>query len=541
MASTDPMSGFGAGPGLGPATLSVGSVFAGYRVERVLGAGGTGTVYLVRDPDFPRNDALKVVGPELSRDGGFRARLVREADAAAALDHPNIVLIYRRGECDGQFWIAMRFVDGADAEAVLRAGAMAPARAVHIIGQVGKALDFAHQRGVVHGDIKPSNFLLSGPVGPDERVMLGDFGIARGLGDVGLTVTDSVLATICYAAPEVLAGGPVDHRADLYSLGGTLFRLLTGQPPFPADGLPALVAAHLQTPPPRVTERVPGFSERMDAVIATAMAKDPAQRFSSAGELAAAAAAALNDAAVSTTATGQPVPQIPTPPPGWHPPPGFPPPPGLPPPPGFRRRRRGRILAALAVLVLTAAAAITAVTLTARSHPPPSAPTASSASGPPTTTTPAGPVLPTGLTRLLLSANQVSAIVAVPDVRPTASVNYLLAGPYKISEQDCVGAWLPGTAQVYGGAGSTGVRSQVLSNASKDVASIIQAVIAFPSTDAAQKLVSDQVPQWSACANRTYTDQSSAGTESRWTFGPLSNTDGTLSMTHVAEALSMVR
>src|SRR5690348_11795456 len=184
--------------------LSAGWVFAGYRIERLLGAGGMGTVYLARDPDLPRSNALKVLSPELSRDPDFRARFIREADVASSLDHPNIVSIYRRGEFEAQLWIAMQFVDGTDADAALRAGTMTPARAVHIVTEVGKALDYAHQRGVVHRDIKPANFLLSGTVGPDERVLLGDFGIARALDDVGLTGTGSVTTTVAYAAPEVL-------------------------------------------------------------------------------------------------------------------------------------------------------------------------------------------------------------------------------------------------------------------------------------------------------------------------------------------------
>ena len=182
---------------------------------------------------------------------------------AAALDHPNIVSIHQRGRTDGQLWIAMQFVDGTDANAALRAGTMTPARAVHIIGEVAKALDYAHQRGVVHRDIKPANFLLSGPIGRDERVLLGDFGIARALDDAGLTVTGSVTATVAYAAPEVLAGQPFDGRADLYSLACTLFRLLTGQAPFPtANGPAAVVAAHLHAPPPRVSDAVPGCRRR---------------------------------------------------------------------------------------------------------------------------------------------------------------------------------------------------------------------------------------------------------------------------------------
>ncbi|AIH39011.1 serine/threonine protein kinase, partial [Mycobacterium tuberculosis] len=214
--------------------LSAGSVFAGYRIERMLGAGGMGTVYLARNPDLPRSEALKVLAAELSRDLDFRARFVREADVAAGLDHPNIVAVHQRGQFEGRLWIAMQFVDGGNAEDALRAATMTTARAVYVIGEVAKALDYAHQQGVIHRDIKPANFLLSRAAGGDERVLLSDFGIARALGDTGLTSTGSVLATLAYAAPEVLAGQGFDGRADLYSLGCALFRLLTGEAPFAA-------------------------------------------------------------------------------------------------------------------------------------------------------------------------------------------------------------------------------------------------------------------------------------------------------------------
>ena len=272
----------------------------GYRIERELGAGGMGSVYLAAHPTLPRYDALKVLSRELSRDPDFRTRFTREADVAASLDHPQIVAVYNRGETDdGQLWIAMQFVDGTDADAALRAGTMTPARAVHIVTQVAKALDFAHAHTVVHRDIKPANFLLSGPAGPDERVLLGDFGIARALDDVGLTATGSVMATIAYAAPEVLSGMPFDGRADIYSLGCTLYRLLTGKTPYPgSNGPAATMMAHLQQPPPRVTDVVPSLPPALDQVIAVAMAKDPGQRFGSASALAAAASAALHDPSV---------------------------------------------------------------------------------------------------------------------------------------------------------------------------------------------------------------------------------------------------
>lgn len=268
----------------------------------------------------------------------------------------------------------MQFVDGTDADAALRAGAMTPHRAVHIITEVGKALDFAHAHHIIHRDIKPANFLLSGPPGSDERVYLGDFGIARALDDAGLTATGSVVATVAYAAPEVLSNAPIDHRSDIYSLGCTLYRLLTGHPPYPAtNGAAGVMAAHLFSPPPRATDQVPTLPAALDHVIAVAMAKDPATRFPSASALAAAAAAALSD-----PTRHHPLPAVPSgdvvsypsspPTPAWwqHSGPRTmaspgPPLPLAPPPRGHdpaitRRRRRGvAIGASLAAVVLLAA------------------------------------------------------------------------------------------------------------------------------------------------------------------------------------------
>ena len=374
-------------PERGWGVLPVGSVVAGYRVERLLGVGGMGAVYEVANPELPRRDALKVLSAELSYNEEFRARFVREADVASMLDHPNIVSIYRRGQTpDGLLWIAMQLVAGTDADAALKTGTMTPARAVYVVGEVAKALDYAHAHQVVHRDIKPANFLLSGPVG-EERVLLGDFGIARGLDDAGLTATGSLVATVAYTAPEVLAGGSFDARADLYSLGCALFRLLTGKTPFPtASGPGAVMMAHLHAPPPRVSDEVAGLSPALDAVIAKAMAKDPAQRFSSARELADAAAVLVHQPAGATTRPWQPVPAAavssypdahPSGPQWWHtaggpptskvspprPPSGAPRPGALPAPVRRPRRHRRLILAAVAAVVVLAGAALGAITL----------------------------------------------------------------------------------------------------------------------------------------------------------------------------------
>ncbi len=181
--------------------LPEGAEVGGYRIERVLGSGGMGTVYLARHPQLPRSDALKVLPTELSVDPEFRARFLREADLAAMLDHPNIVRIYSRGEsASGQLWIAMQFVDGTDAGAELKAGPLPAERVAHIVGQIARALDYAHGRGIVHRDIKPANFLLSGPAGRQERVLLADFGIARALNESSrLTATGAMVATVAYA------------------------------------------------------------------------------------------------------------------------------------------------------------------------------------------------------------------------------------------------------------------------------------------------------------------------------------------------------
>jgi ABC-type Fe3+-hydroxamate transport system substrate-binding protein len=281
--------------------LRSGTIIDGYRIDRVLGVGGMGTVYLADNPVLPRQDALKILSAELSASPDFRARFTREADLASTLDHPHIVTVYSRGETDaGQLWIAMQYVPGSDAEKEIVARRMTPTRAVRILTQVAQALDYAHRRGLVHRDVKPANFLLTDD---DERILLADFGIARALDNSAeLTGTGTLIATVAYAAPEVLTGSTqIDGRADIYALGCSLFRMLTGQTPFARAGsIPATMAAHLHTPPPTVTALRPELPAALDAVIATAMAKDPAHRYRTARELAAAATAALDAAGGGT-------------------------------------------------------------------------------------------------------------------------------------------------------------------------------------------------------------------------------------------------
>ncbi|MBH0775909.1 serine/threonine-protein kinase [Nocardia bovistercoris] len=276
------------------AGLVVGEVFAGYRIEGVLGSGGMGTVYLAAHPRLPRRVALKLLAKDLYADEEVRRRFEREADVAARLDHPHIVSVLDCGAEHGQLWISMQYVDGIDASSF--AGVtLDPARALGIVTQTADALDHAHERGVLHRDVKPANILITAGREGD-RVLLGDFGIARLRDDRHqLTRTGEFLATLAYASPEQLSGEPVDHRADQYALGCTLFTLLTGSAPFTATNPGAVVAAHLTNPVPNVTARVPYLPPAIDAVIARAMGKQPEQRFESCLEFAAAAKAALSD------------------------------------------------------------------------------------------------------------------------------------------------------------------------------------------------------------------------------------------------------
>ncbi len=276
--------------------LGPGDVFAGYTIEQLLGGGGMGNVYRARDPDLPRSVALKLLHRDLTADDYVRARFELEAAHSARLEHPNIVTVYRRGREDDQLWIAMQFIDTTDAAAALDNGPLDPAHAVHIIEETAKALDYAHGEGVLHRDVKPANILLerSRPGRPG-RVLLADFGIAKAFAETGrMTRTGMLVASLEYASPEQFDNVELDARADEYSLGCTLFHLLTGEFPYPGKTLPQLWAGHVHAPIPKPCLVRPGLPPAFDAVIARAIAKDREYRYQSCGELAGAARAALH-------------------------------------------------------------------------------------------------------------------------------------------------------------------------------------------------------------------------------------------------------
>ena len=238
--------------------------------------------------------ALKLLDDALARDERFRQRFLRESQLAASLEHPNIVRTIASGEDDGRLYLAMEFVDGSDLRQLLRdEGRLEPERAVALVEQVAGALDAAHAAGLVHRDVKPGNILVASAE-DGEHAYVCDFGLARHVSSVSsLTGDRGFVGTIDYVPPEQIEGGTVDGRADVYSLGCVLYECLAGVRPFDRDSELSVVFAHLNEPPPKVTDVRPELPAAFDDVFATALAKSPDDRYSSCGELATAARAAL--------------------------------------------------------------------------------------------------------------------------------------------------------------------------------------------------------------------------------------------------------
>jgi streptogramin lyase len=266
--------------------LSTGDEIAGYTLESLVGRGGMGEVFRAVDGHLARAVALKVLAPRLVDDEASRDRILRESQLAASLDHPNVIPVYAAGEADGHVYIAMRLVEGSDLRSVLRRdGRLEPARAIALVTQVASALDAAHARGLVHRDVKPSNVLIDSQQ-EREHCYLADFGITTTASDLQpVDVSQRLLGTLAYVAPEQVRGDPVDARADVYSLGCLLFECLTGEVPFVRDSDIAVVFAHLEEPPPKPSERVGDLPSELDAVIARALAKQPEDRYATCAEL----------------------------------------------------------------------------------------------------------------------------------------------------------------------------------------------------------------------------------------------------------------
>jgi serine/threonine protein kinase len=269
------------------ATFSPGDELAGYRIVRFISRGGMGAVYEAVQLSLDRRVALKFVARELGADERFRDRFRHEARAGAAIDHPNILPVYEAGELpDGMLFLSLRFVDGPDLRSLLRDnGPLGVSDTMAILTQVGNALDAAHDRGLVHRDVKPANVLL-------ERheygwhAFLADFGLAKPNAEESEhTLPGEMLGTVNYMAPEQISGGPVDRRADVYSFGCMVYRCLTGEPPYQRDTRTATLLAHVSAPLPVPSEVIADLPEPLDVVVARSLAKDPDKRAPSAGAL----------------------------------------------------------------------------------------------------------------------------------------------------------------------------------------------------------------------------------------------------------------
>ena len=352
-----------------------GEPFGRYLLIEVLGRGGMGEVWRAHDTVIDREVALKVLLPHFATDPEFNERFRREARAAAQLDDPHVVPIYDVGEHDGRLYVTMQLIDGVDLQTLLNAGPLEPARAVRIVEQVASALHCAHRAGLVHRDVKPSNILLTGR----DFAYLIDFGIARSASDTGLTSAHTAIGTWAYMAPERFGSADIAATSDVYALTCVLYQCLTGGVPYPGDTLEQVAGGHLVTPPPRPSLESPTVPISMDRVVATGLAKNPAQRYPGTVELAHAA----RDALTAPFAHPDPAYALPYAAPS-------PAPLDQPTEPDRPRRRRGVLMGAVAVVAVLIAVGVFAAARMTRDAPAPVAiPTA-------TSTTPPAPLPNTG-------------------------------------------------------------------------------------------------------------------------------------------------
>lgn len=260
--------------------LDVGSIIGDYEVTGILGAGGMGKVYKVRNMISDRVEAMKVLLPDLAHEQDLADRFLREIKVQASLEHPNIASLHTAVRVDNQLLMLMEFVEGVTLEQKLAAGPLPPAQAVDYVMQALLALDYAHAHGVIHRDIKPANMLVT----PAGVVKLMDFGIAKAAADRKLTMTGTTMGSLYYMSPEQIQGSAtLDARSDLYSMGVALYELVTGKRPFDGDSQFSIMSSHLQgTPVPPLTLD-PTLPRTLNDIILLSVAKDPSARFQTAG------------------------------------------------------------------------------------------------------------------------------------------------------------------------------------------------------------------------------------------------------------------
>jgi len=520
-----------------------GTPFGRYRLIEVLGEGGMGEVWRAHDTVTDRVVAIKLLPAKLSKDEDFQQRFRREAHAAARLNTPHVVPIHDYGEIDGRLFVSMRLIEGRDLATVLAEGPLDPARAVRIVDQVARALHAAHKVGLIHRDIKPSNILLDA----DDFAYLIDFGIARAADDTRMTKTGNTIGTFAYIAPERLDGrGDEDARVDIYSLACVLYECLAGEPPFGGDTMARLVAAHLNTPPPRPSIARSDVPAQVDEVIATGMAKDPDHRYATTVELADAAHNAITtpltpgptllDDQVRTMQPFSFAPDAVRQQPAdlnlvatqQRPPP--PPEAATPPPQPWWQRQRRQALIAAAVVIL-AAVGITGYLL--RQPSTTSQPSSTNTTTAPTSTTPttAPPVAEAALDGLLLSPADINATMGATGMT-LDHTRTVMDDASNVADKACLPMAGPLVAPVYAGSGWTAFREQVLREPGDQwTHGADQGVVLFSSAHDAGAFFTASAQRWPACANRQYTVTHAGKPDSVWTGGPVSNTNGTLTAT----------
>ena len=394
-----------------------GTPFGRYQLIELLARGGMGEVWRAHDTTIDRIVALKMLLPHYAQDPDFEKRFRREARAAARLDDPHVVPIYDVGEIDGRLYVTMRLIDGVDLQTLLDGGPLEAGRAVHIVEQIASALHSAHQAGLVHRDVKPSNILLA----HNDFAYLIDFGIARGATDTALTSANTTIGTWAYMAPERFSTGESKPSADVYALACVLYQCLTGQPPYPGDTLEQVAVGHMVAPPPHPSEERDTIPTAMDHVIETGLAKQPTDRYPTAIEMAAAARHAITAPVSQSSRGAQPR--------RWPADPAYaaetmvtpPPPPPLPAaPPAGNRRRLGVVIGALAVVTLLIAGGVFAVATSSRDDKPAATTsTNATAAGPAAAAPNTGPF--TGMYRADFGPVSTIAGVADPSAKPSTA------------------------------------------------------------------------------------------------------------------------
>jgi serine/threonine protein kinase len=450
-----------------------GTPFGRYRLVELLGRGGMGEVLRAFDTVTERTVAIKVLPTHLADDNRFQQRFRREARAAAGLDEPHVVPIFDFGEIEGRLYVAIRLIQGQDLQDLLSEGPLQPAYAVRITEQIASALHAAHQIGLVHRDVKPSNILITG----DDFAYLIDFGIARAAGETSLTSSSITVGTWAYMAPERFKG-IADARTDVYALACVLYQSLTSKLPFPGESLEQLATAHMFDPPPQPSMVQDGVPPAMDQVIATGMAKDPDQRYQTAKDLGRAARAALptREQAQADTIMADtqqaPTSPAPVPPQGDS---------------GDTKSTKARLIAvAAAVVAVILTAALIFIWRPWERQPPPSpreSPGPSSSTTQPITSTmtttvqppPPPSFSPKVIDQVLLTADQLTKVLGVSVTsNPAGSGAGALAmnsSSYgtsdhsgQVTPRSCVGVVFTGEHDVYAASQPTEIKTQTFEN-----------------------------------------------------------------------------